>query len=373
MKICKMKIREIIHYFEELAPTILQESYDNSGLIIGDFENEISKMLICIDITEEVLNEAIQNNCGLIVSHHPIIFKGIKKINNDNYVERIIRKAIKNEINIFALHTNLDNLLNGVNGKIAEKLGLRKVKILQTHKKLFRKLVTFCPIDHANKVREALFKAGAGKVGNYDSCSFNIEGKGTFKANANANPYVGEKNKMHTEKEERIEIIYPSYIENSVINGLYAAHPYEEIAYDIYSLENNMPNVGFGIIGELKNAISETKFLLNIKNIFNAKYMRHTKLLNQRVKRIAICGGSGSFLINEAKKAKADVLISADIKYHDFFEADGEILLIDIGHYESEQFTKELIYDIIIKKIPNFGFKISGIDTNPIIYFNTTK
>jgi len=364
-----MKIREIISHLEDFAPLSLQESYDNAGLIIGDPDDDVNQALICLDITEDTLKEAIQNNCKLIISHHPLIFQGLKKITGSNLVERLVLNAIKNNISIYAIHTNLDNVLDGVNAKIAEKLGLENIKILQSRKGILRKLVTFCPMEQAEEVRNALFKAGAGSIGNYDFCSFNTEGKGTFRANENANPFVGEKHSLHIEKEERIETIFPSYKENAVLKSLLMAHPYEEVAYDIYPLENTFGNVGSGIVGELKTAMTETNFLKKLKTVFKTESVKHTTLLNRKIKKVAICGGSGSFLIQSAKMVGADVFVSADIKYHDFFEADGKILITDIGHFESEQFTKELIYSILTKKIPTFALRISDMETNPVKYF----
>ncbi len=364
-----MKIKEIIKHIEEFAPLSLQESYDNAGLIIGNADRNINQALICLDITEDTLNEAIKNNCELIISHHPIIFKGLKTITGSSLAERVVIEVIKSNIAIYAVHTNLDNVLEGVNGKISEKLGLTKLRVLQNRKELLRKLVTFCPLEQASKVREALFKAGAGSIGNYDSCSFNTEGKGTFRANKNAKPFVGEKNILHSEKEERIETIYPAYKESAVLKNLFLTHPYEEVAYDIYPLENVFSNVGSGIFGELDEEMAEKDFLEKLKNIFKTESIRHTAFLNKKIKKVAICGGSGSFLIHSAKLSGADIFISADIKYHDFFEADGNMLIADIGHYESEQFTKELIYDILIKKIPTFALRISEMETNPVKYF----
>lgn len=364
-----MKIKEIISHLEEFAPLSLQESYDNSGLIIGHPDEDVKQALICLDITEDTLEEAIQHDCKLVISHHPLIFKGLKKLTGNNLVERLVLKAIKNNISIYAIHTNLDNVLNGVNAKIADKLALNKCSILQGRKGLLRKLITFCPVEQAEEVRNALFKAGAGSIGNYDFCSFNIEGQGTFRASENANPFVGEKSSLHCEKEVRIETIFPSYKESVVMKALFMSHPYEEVAYDIYSLENAIKNVGSGIIGELENEITEKEFLEKLKLIFKTDSIKHTELLNKKIKKVAICGGSGSFLIQSAKMAKADVFVSADFKYHDFFEADGNILIADIGHFESEQFTKDLIYSILTKKIPTFALRISEMETNPVKYF----
>ncbi len=364
-----MKIASVISILENFAPVSLQESYDNSGLIIGNKNDEVDSALICLDITENILDEAVKNNFGLIISHHPLIFKGINKLNRKNAVERIIVEAIKNNIAIYAIHTNADNIITGVNGMIADKLELINTEVLDQKKSLFRKLVTFCPVNEAYDVRNALFNVGAGEIGDYASCSFNVDGTGTFKGNENTNPYVGEKNKLHHEQETRIEVIYPNYKEMEVVDALISSHPYEKVAYDIFQLENQYHEFGSGLIGELSIEINELDFLNKLKSIFDIKVIKHSKLLNKPIKRVAVCGGSGSFLINNAKTRGADIFITGDVKYHDYFEAENEMIIADIGHYESEQFTKDLIHSILIKKIPNFALQISEQNTNPINYF----
>lgn len=362
-----MIIKNITDLIERIAPVQLQETYDNAGLIIGEKNSEIDKAIICIDVTETIIDEAITKNCQLVISHHPLIFKGLKKINGKNSIEKIIIKAIKNNIAIYAAHTNLDNVINGVNSILSQKLGLKNIRSLQPKKDIFKKLVFFCPVIHADKVRKAIFEAGAGQIGNYDNCSFNTEGDGSFKALENANPFVGEPGKLHFEKEIRIETIFPFYIENKVVEALLQAHPYEEVAYDIYKLDNYFASIGSGIIGEIEEA-DEIQFLTELKKVSNCKCIKHSDLLNKKIKKVAICGGSGSFLIKDAIAAKADIFITGDVKYHDFFEAENKILIADIGHFESEQFTKELLYTIITKKFPNFAVLISENNTNPIHY-----
>jgi len=364
-----MKLSDIIKIIEDFAPVSLQESYDNSGLILGDADLNVNKALICLDVNEEVLIEAIENKCDLIISHHPVIFKGLKKITGRNPVERILIQAIKNNIAIYSAHTNLDNVYHGVNGMLSEKLGLKNTKILSPGKKILRKLVTFCPVDHAEKVREALFSAGAGHIGNYDSCSFNLEGNGSFRGQEDSDPFVGIKGEIHYEKEIRIEMIYPSYIEQKLLDMLFKSHPYEEVAYDIYPLGNEFDRVGAGITGELVKEMDEKKFLDEVKKILNIPCIRHSSFVGNYIKKVALCGGSGSFLIREAIASGAQVFLTGDIKYHDFFEADQKILLADVGHYESEQFTKELLYSILIKKIPNFAILISEVNTNSVFYY----
>ena len=363
-----MTIRELTNTLEQLAPPAFQESYDNAGLIVGDANKEIDKALVCFDVTEAVLKEAIETGAGLIISHHPIIFGGLKKLNGKNYVERIVMQAIKNDLALYAIHTNLDNVLLGTNSILAEKLGLKNIRALDPMPGRFRKLVTFVPKAQADKVRMAIFDAGAGHIGDYDQCSYNTEGQGSFRAGANTNAFVGEKGQLHFEEEVRIETIFPDYLEGKILRALLAAHPYEEVAYDIYKLENRSERLGAGIIGDLAEPADEMDFLKNLKEITTAGCVRHTQLRNKAVKKVALCGGSGAFLINKAKAAGADVYITGDVKYHEFFDADGQILIADIGHYESEQFTKDLLVSYIKEKFPTFAVQKSACNTNPINY-----
>jgi dinuclear metal center YbgI/SA1388 family protein len=363
-----MKLLEITQYIESVAPLAFQESYDNAGLIIGNPEDEISGILITLDITEEILDEAIQKNLNLIVAHHPIIFSGIKKLNGRNYIERCVAKAIKNDIAIYASHTNLDSVFGGVNSKICEKLNLQNCRILTPMSNFLKKLVTFVPTADAEKVRKALFDAGAGHIGNYDSCSFNLSGTGSFRGNDETNPYVGEKNTLHLEEEVRIETIFPKHLQSRVIQSLLAAHPYEEVAYDIYPLENEYLQSGIGMIGELESPMEELEFLKLVKEIFNCQVIRHTGILGKSIRKVAVCGGSGSTYLGHAIAQKADIFISGDFKYHQFFDAEDQIIIADIGHFESEQFTKEVFYELLTKKFPKFAVHLSEISTNPVNY-----
>jgi len=363
-----MLIKDIISEIENFAPLALQESYDNSGIQCGDVNENAKGALLCLDVTLDVLAEAQRKKCNLIIAHHPLIFSSIKKLTGANYVEQILITAIKKNITIYACHTNADNVRMGVNQKIAEKLGLINTKILQPQKGLLKKLVTFCPTKQAGEVRKALFKAGCGEIGNYDNCSYNLKGEGTFRANENANPFVGEKNKLHVEPETRIETIFESYKESAVIKALYKAHPYEVVAYDIYSLDNKHPGIGSGMIGELPKALDEKVFLTSVKQTFSAGVIKHTALLGKKAKKIAFCGGSGSFLLNNAIAHKADVFITADLKYHQFFDAENKLVIADIGHYETEQFTPEIFYAVIHKKMPKFALHLSKQKTNPVNY-----
>jgi dinuclear metal center YbgI/SA1388 family protein len=364
-----MKIKEVIRELELLAPLALQEDYDNAGLIVGDKEAECKGILVCLDVTEKVKEEAIEKNCNFIVAHHPIIFKGLKKINGKNYVERSIISAIKNDIALYAIHTNLDNLLTGVNDKIAKKLGLQNCKVLRPKNNLLKKLVTFCPLENAESIKNALFEAGAGNVGNYSECSFNLEGKGTFKGSEESNPFIGEKGKRHSENETRIEVIFPVYLQQVIIENLKKNHPYEEVAYYISSLDNDWQETGSGLVGELAGPITEQALFTSLKNKFDLTIVRHSAFLNKKVKKIALCGGSGFFLLPNAIAAGADAYITGDVKYHEFFDADGKILLADIGHFESEQFTIELLAEFLQNKYPNFAVQKTEINTNSVNYF----
>ncbi len=363
-----MKISEISNVLEEVAPINLQESYDNSGLLIGSYNQEINKALITLDVSEAVIDEAIRENCELIIAHHPLIFKGIKKLTGSNLTERLIVKAIKNDIAIYAIHTNLDNVSQGVNKKLAEKLNLHDLKILQQGKSELKKLVTFCPVEHLEKVRTAMFEAGAGHIGKYSDCSFNTSGTGSFKALDGSNPFVGEHGKIHLEEEVKIETIVADYRISAVVKAMVKAHPYEEVAYDIYPLNNVNPLTGAGMIGSLNKEEDAAVFLKKVKQSLGTPYIRHNFLVHRKVKKVAICGGSGSFLIDAAYRAGADIFITGDIKYHDFFEYRGEMTIADAGHFETEQFTKDLLYDILKQKFPNFALQISRIDTNPVSF-----
>ena len=363
-----INIKNITDYLESIAPLNYQESYDNCGLITGNKDTPLKGILVCLDSTEEVVNEAVKNNCNLIISHHPIVFSGLKKINGKNYVERAIIAAIKNDIAIYAIHTNLDNVSNGVNGMIAKKLGLINTRVLSPKKRLLSKLVTFSPLEHAEKIRMTVFKAGAGNIGNYSECSFSTPGDGTFKGNESSNPFAGEKGKIHKENEIRIETIFESHKQNAIIKALIEVHPYEEVAFDIYALENSYSNIGSGMIGELIDNQQEIEFLKKVKQIMKVSSLRHTALLGKPIKKVAVCGGSGSFLVPDAIQEGANVFISADFKYHQFFDADKKIVIADIGHFESEQFTLELIETLILEKFSTFAVRLTTVNTNPIQY-----
>lgn len=363
-----MKLRELTSFLETIAPLAYQEDYDNSGLIVGHPDKEISAALISLDCTEAVVDEAIENGFNLIISHHPIVFKGLKKFNGKNYVERVVMKAIKHDIALYAIHTNFDNVLDGVNKKICDKLGLTGCTILKAKEGELKKLVTFCPDADAEKVRKAIFEAGAGWIGNYSECSYNTEGVGTFKAGEGTNPHAGDIGKRHHESEIRIETIYPANIERKLLAALVEAHPYEEVSFDLYPVSNPYPQVGSGMIGNLKNDQDEMSFLNFVKEKLDAKVIRHTGILGKKIRRVAVCGGAGSFLLPNAIRAGANIFITSDFKYHEFFDAEEKLIIADVGHFESEQFTQELLLELITEKFHNFALRLTVQNTNPINY-----
>lgn len=363
-----MQIQEVINILEDFAPTSYAEDFDNVGLLAGDPTTQVKGALITLDTLEEVVDEAIEKNCNLIISFHPIIFSGLKKLNGKNYVERTIIKAIKNDIAIYAIHTALDNQHKGVNDMICEKLGLKNRKILIPRKHSIKKLTTFVPNNKADEVRIALFDAGAGSIGNYDKCSFNLKGSGSFKPNEEANPVIGKKGEMHFEEETQIGLTFPAHMEGIILNALFSSHPYEEVAYEITTLDNSNQHLGMGMIGELEVEQDEAEFLKKVKQNFNSSCIRHSELRQKPVKKVAVLGGSGSFAIENAQRAGADVYITADLKYHDFYKAEKKLVLADIGHYESEQYTKNLLHSYLTKKISNFALILAETNTNPIKY-----
>jgi dinuclear metal center YbgI/SA1388 family protein len=364
-----MRIEDLTRSIEKIAPLDFQEEYDNSGLILGDPAMEVTGVLICLDVTEEVLHEALLKKCNFVVSHHPVIFKGLKRLTGNSLSERLSIMAVKNEIAVYAAHTNLDNADEGLNRHLIMRLGVRDPKVLQTSRGQLFKLVTFAPEAYAGKVRQALFDAGAGHIGKYDWCSYNVDGKGTFRATGDAKPFVGKMNELHIENETRIEVVCPSHIEKQLVDALVKSHPYEEVAYDLYPLNNVYSKRGNGMVGDLENEVPETEFLDRVKKLLGIPVIRHSAFLGQPVKRVAVCGGAGAFLLPEAIRSGAGIFLTGDIRYHDFPDAGKKILLADIGHYESEQGVKELIYSILIEKFPNFAILISEINTNPVNYY----
>lgn len=364
-----MQIHQIIQVLEQWAPLAYQEDYDNCGLLVGDRSQVCSGVLISLDVTEAVLEEAITRKANLIVAHHPLIFRGVKQLTGKDLIDRILIKAIKHDIAIYAMHTNLDNVSDGVNKALAEKIGLQKTQILLPKKNQLSKLFSFVPSSHKETVLNALFNAGAGQIGPYSECSFSVEGNGSFLPGEGTNPFIGTIGKRQIEPEDKIEVVFPSYLSNTIIKALNESHPYEEVAYDIIRLDNEYQMVGSGMIGDLSEPADEANFLQILKKITGTPVIRHSPLLGKKIQKVAICGGAGVFLIQRAKQMGADILVTADIKYHDFFEPDGHLVLADIGHWESEQFTIDLIYAFLTEKFPTFAVLKTEVKTNPVGYF----
>lgn len=364
-----MIVQDVINHLEALSPLAYAEDFDNVGLLVGDKNAKLSGVLVTLDTLETVVEEAIEANCNLIVSFHPIIFKGLKALTGNTYVERVVIKAIKHNIAIFSMHTALDNSVLGVNNMICDKLGLINRQILIPQAQTIKKLITFVPKNEADTLRNALFEAGAGSIGNYNNCSFNTEGIGTYKGNEASNPTLGKKGEIHFENETQIAVTFPRHLESNILKALFKTHSYEEVAYEVTTLENKNQQIGMGMIGELEQEMSETDFLNTLKTNMKTETIRHSGLLQKNIKKVAVLGGSGSFAIHAAKAAQADVFVTADLKYHDFFTAENQIVLADIGHYESEQFTKNLLVAYLTKKITNFAIVLSKTNTNPVKYF----
>lgn len=363
-----MKIKQIIAVLEEMAPLAYAEDFDNVGLLVGDQEAEATGILVCHDALENIIGEAITKKCNMIVCFHPILFSGLKKITAKNYVERAIIKAIKNDIAIYAVHTALDNHQDGVNKIFSDALGLVNTKILIPKENFIRKLVTYTIPENAKQVRNALFDAGAGNIGNYENCSFNSKGTGTYMGNEHSNPKVGERFEFIQGEEIKIEVTFEKYLENKILKALFKSHVYEEVAYEIYELQNKHQNIGLGMIGELKNPMNEKEFLLFAKEKMQCGGIRHSQFIGKDIKKVAVLGGAGSFAIKNAIQAGADAYLTADLKYHQFYEAENKLLLVDIGHFESERYTKNYIVEYLRKKILNFAVILSEENSNPVKY-----
>ena len=363
-----MKIKEILLVLDEMAPLAYAEDFDNVGLLIGNSNAEATGILVCHDALENVIDEALNNKCNLVVCFHPIIFSGLKKITGDNYVERAVVKAIKNDIAIYAVHTALDNHKNGVNKIFSDALGLVNTKILIPKHNFIQKLITYTTPQNAETLRNALFDAGAGKIGNYENCSFNSKGIGTYMGNEDSNPEIGERFEFVENDEIKIEVTFEKHLQSKILKALFSNHVYEEVAYEMYDLQNAHQNIGLGMIGDLEKTMDEKTFLTFVKDKMLCGALRHSVFIGKKVQKVAVLGGSGSFAIKNAIQAKADVFLTADLKYHNFYEAENQLLLADIGHFESERFTKNYIVDFLKKKIPNFAIIFSEENTNPVKY-----
>ena len=361
-------VKDICLCIEEFAPLSFQESWDNCGLLVGNPRQSVEKVLLTVDVTEAVVAEAVDVQAQMIVSHHPLMVSGVKQLTGSTDAQRAIALAIRNDIAVYAAHTNLDSAPGGVSYRMADKLGLTKLQALSPQGSGLQKLVTYIPASHFEQVRQAIFEAGAGHIGNYDSCGYSVEGKGTFRALDGAQPFVGQHETLHTEPEIRFETVFPSRLSWQMVTALLNSHPYEEPAYDLYALQNTDTRVGLGVVGILPTPMSELQFLSKLKEIFFASIIRHTNLKGKKIQKVALCGGSGSSLVANAIRCQADVYVAADFKYHQFADAGHDILVADIGHFESEQFAKEIFHELITKKIPNFAVHFSKIITNPINY-----
>ncbi|WP_373016983.1 Nif3-like dinuclear metal center hexameric protein [Muriicola sp.] len=364
-----MIVQEVADILEELCPLGLAEDFDNVGLLVGDYQREVRGILVTLDALEDVVDEAIAKDLNLIVTFHPIVFKGLKKITGKNYVERTVIKAIEHKINIFSVHTALDNVMQGVNGKICEVLGIRDPEILIPKTGTVKKLVTYVPTEASEQVKEALFAAGGGNIGNYSHCSFSISGKGSFRPESGSRPTLGKKGETEITEEFQVHMTFPARLEKKLIRALFESHPYEEVAYEITTLDNAHQLEGMGMIGTLDKPLAEEDFLKRVREKMHTGVIRHSQFRGKPVQRIAVLGGSGGFAISAARSRGADVFLTSDLEYHQFFEAEKEILLADIGHYESEQYTKNLLAEYLTKKIPNFAIALTESKTNPIKYF----
>lgn len=363
------QIKEVTSYLESLAPLSSQESYDNCGLIVGDPTAEVSGVLLSLDCIEKTIEEAIELGCNLVIAHHPIVFKGLKKINGSDYIQRTVIKAIKNDIAIYAIHTNLDNYRFGVNYEIGARLGLKNLRILLPKSNVLNTITCFVPNDYLESVSKAMFNSGAGAIGDYSKVGFSNKGAGTFLPNENSKPFEGENGKLSEVTETRFEVVCSSHVTGSVISAMISAHPYEEVAYNISASVDLNPYEGSGMIGELEKEADESEFLNFVKKEFKCGVIRHTDLMGKPIKKVAFCGGAGSFLLDQAKKFKADIFITGDYKYHEFFDAEGQIVIADIGHFESEQFTSNRIASILKDKFTTFALHLTVVNTNPINYF----
>jgi len=361
-----MKLFQLTAYLEERFPLNLQEDYDNSGLQLGDPSMDITSVLVALDCTEAIVEEAIQTGSNVIVMHHPILFKGIKRIGISTEIERILYRCIKQDIAIYAIHTNLDNHIDGVNSKIASTIGLRQCRVLQPKPHTLFKLVVYTPVDFEERVHDAVCAAGAGNIGNYYNCGYATIGIGKFTPNEKANPSIGEAHAPTRQEEAKMEYLLEKNNIGPVLSAMKGAHPYEEVAYDLIALENSNAQVGSGMIGELPEPMDALDFLSQLKETFNCGVIRYTALQNKPIRTVALCGGAGSFLLPQAIQQNADIFISGDFKYHEFFGAENKIIIADIGHYESEQYTSALLVEIIREKFPTFAVRLTVNNTNPI-------
>lgn len=364
-----MTIKEVTQFLESRFPLYLQEDFDNCGVQCGNVNNEISGAMVCFEMTEKIIDEAISKNCNLVISHHPLILKrGITKIVPSDRVGAMICKALANNMVLYSMHTNIDSGEGGGNDVFAEKLGLSDVKVMAPVKGLYRKLVVNVPAEHSEKLKEALFKIGCGQQGNYQKCSYSTLGKGQFEPNGEAKPFIGTQNNLEKVEEERIEMIYPAYLQHAVIQAIYENHPYEEPAFDLFSLENTERKVGLGRIGELPEEMDCKEFFSYLKEKLNLEHLRYCGDEGKKIRRVAVCGGGGAGFIDTAIALNADAYVSGDFKYHDFFKSHSGTVLVDIGHYEGECFIKNIIFNLLKEKFTTFAVLSSEFENLNVKY-----
>lgn len=369
-----MIVKELIKYLEDWAPPGAAWEKDNVGLLVGSGDEKIENIFLSLELTGEVLEQALKKNCNFIFTHHPLIFNPVKNLDvNKNPNSKLIYKLIKNDINLFSAHTNLDFTKDGVSFTLAKKLKLNKITFLKNEESNQFKVVVFLPETNLDEVASAMFNQGAGIIGEYNNCSFRTNGIGTFKGSANSNPFIGKKENFEKANEVRLEVLVDSWKLNKVINAMLKSHPYEEPAYDIYPLRNKNVNYGAGAIGELDNEMNVNEFLKHVEKSLLLSNFRFVNGNKRRIKKVAVCGGSGSELLNDAISKNADVFITADIKYHTFHDAKNKILLIDAGHYETEvvilKIVEEKIKKLIKEKKENIKVYKYSSSTNPVKFY----
>ena len=368
-----MNVGELIKQIEDWAPPGAAWEKDNVGLQVGSRGDKLKNILLCLELDEEVLKQAIKKKCNLIFTHHPLIFNPIKNLDFEKSKQaRLIQHLIKQNISLYSAHTNLDFTRDGVSFELAKSLKLKNVTFLEHEEANQFKVVIFLPAVNVDELSEALFSVGGGVIGNYENCSFRIAGEGTFKGNEDSNPVIGKKGNTEKVEEVRLELIVDSWNLGRIVNAIKKHHPYEEPAYDIYPLKNKNTNFGAGAIGELDKELSEKEFLNFVSKSLKIGKLKYCIGSGKKIKKVAVCGGSGSELLSRAINSGADAFITADIKYHAYHDAEGKILLIDAGHYETEigslNIVKKRIEKILSGKDYIKVFKFSG-STNPVKFY----
>jgi len=342
-----MKVKNLLNNLDKIAPFFLQESFDNSGIQFADLDAPIIKILLSLDVTQKILDEAIENKANLIIAHHPLLFSPLKQITKQK--NPLLFKIITNKINLLAMHTNYDLAENGLNDYVANLLGIKKISPLQISSEKIFKFAVYVPVQHADRISQVIFKAGAGKIGKYTETSFNISGKGTFKPMEGTNPFIGKIGEREEVREVKIETVVAERNIDSVVQAMKDNHPYEEPAYDIYELKTKS-SYGIGIFGEIDKEVEISKFSLEVKNRLQARYIRLIKSNEQKIRRVALCTGSGSSLLEQVNNKDADLYITGDIAYHTALRAkELGLNVLDIEHFDTEKFFVEALYNQLIK------------------------